>query len=153
MDATWSDTQEDFHLPNLRGSRAARQPARHSARHSARESAIVGRYVRRVAEWRDALRTGWALGPWTWSFGDVAMVLGWTLAMPYAARGFERDILLPPLAHLSQLGNFGVAFAMAVLELAAAALVARMLGRLARVALRDLGRTLRLRHGERLAVR
>jgi hypothetical protein len=61
-----------------------------------------------------------------WSAEDVVMVIVWVLMMPYAAACFERDILSPPLVHLSAATTFFVASAAALMELTVAAMAARM---------------------------
>jgi hypothetical protein len=53
------------------------------------------------------------------------MVIVWVLTMPHAAARFEHEILLPRFAHLPTGGIFFVASAAALMELTAAALLAR----------------------------
>jgi len=87
----------------------------------------------RVPKWQS--RPGPIVGH-PWSANDIAMVIGWVAILPHAATSFEHDILVPPVSHLSAGGNFLVAAAAVLAELAIAALLARMLGSVVRKALR-----------------
>ncbi|HSZ88459.1 MAG TPA: hypothetical protein VK822_03685 [Acetobacteraceae bacterium] len=75
-----------------------------------------------------------------WSAEDSLMVIGWVLAMPFAAARFEHAILTPPFAHLPAGGSFVVASAEALLQLAVAAKVARSFTAIMRRAARQVVR-------------